>query len=945
MEKPINKPVFSLKWKAGLFFGGLVFIFLSSFPLMVNWNMQQRFELFRLEIQQQYQQQLFGQLKTGSEELQRLAEFILAFSPGAVESDKLSDIKQTLSKHRSELELQWNVTQAWIIDFPTQKLGGWGQPLPNTIKALIPLTIKTETAHSYINCYQGCQQYLLLPILSEAETRHVLILGYNISNTLLAFQSQTGADVAVISNDSDEHALRRKDNQIWGKHINALTSFSDNIDFLQQLAKYYNFDNIDQHGLLVRDKRLPVEFQIIKIDNVDDVMLIIIDDIHHQQQAILDVTYRSIVISLLGVILIGGSIFFFLSAPLRRLSSVSRALPLLGQKQYASARKLINPNPEQKHRRLDELDLLEDSSYALSSQLEGMEQAIKERTDSLNLRTVELRDERDFVKNLIDTAQLMIITLDKQCKIISFNKFSEQMTGCSEQDVVGTPIEPFFKTQQWDNVHAILNDLTHTHLAVSQLETDFIHKNGDVRVISWLHSSLTVADGDAVILSVGLDVTDKKRSEEQMLWMANHDALTELYNRRKFNSDFKKLLNQAQRYKREGMLLFLDLDQFKDINDSCGHNVGDQLLQRVAQSLLAISRSTDIVARLGGDEFAIILPETDLHGAITLCEKITDSLKNIDFSHEQARYTISCSIGITKFPLNNLTVDDLVSNADIAMYQAKSKGKNTWHLFTSDDMARTELKARVKWKQKIVDALNHNRFQLFYQPIMHIQSRTVSHYEALLRMWDDNDQLHLPGLFIQVAEQTGLIHRIDHYVLEQGVAKIAEQNLQHQDISLSLNLSGHAVVDPELQPLLEHLITQYGAQADKLIFELTETAAVADIPQARELMQELIRLGCRFSIDDFGTGFASFRYLRELPVSLVKIDGSFITHITENEDDRLFVQALVTIAKGMGKQTIAEFVENAETLALLETLGVDYAQGYYIGKPQPELLSGPPELD
>jgi diguanylate cyclase (GGDEF)-like protein len=466
-----------------------------------------------------------------------------------------------------------------------------------------------------------------------------------------------------------------------------------------------------------------------------------------------------------------------------------------------------------------------------------------------------------------------------------------------------------------------------------------------MRSISWLHSSLTVPTDNAVILSVGLDITDKKHSEEQMLWMANHDVLTELYNRRKFNYEFERILVHANRYQHEGMLLFLDLDQFKDINDSCGHKIGDQLLRRVSKSLLSITRSTDLVARLGGDEFAIILPESSLDGAVTLCEKITETLDSLDFSHEQVRYTVSCSIGIIKFPLNDLTVDELVSNADLAMYQAKSKGKNTWHLFTFDDMARVQLQARIRWKQKIEDALTHHRFTLFYQPIMEIQSRTVNHYEVLLRMRDENNQIYLPGAFIQVAEQTGLIHRIDHYVLEQGIAKLAELDKQQKDISLSLNLSGHAIVDPDLTPLLKRLLADYGAPPHHLIFELTETAAVADIPQARELMQEMNKQGCRFSIDDFGTGFSSFRYLRELPVDIVKIDGSFITHITENADDRLFVQALVTVAKGMGKKTVAEFVENAQTLAMIQALGVDYAQGYYIGKPQEQLLSGPPKLD
>ncbi|WP_286306130.1 putative bifunctional diguanylate cyclase/phosphodiesterase [Methylophaga marina] len=410
-------------------------------------------------------------------------------------------------------------------------------------------------------------------------------------------------------------------------------------------------------------------------------------------------------------------------------------------------------------------------------------------------------------------------------------------------------------------------------------------------------------------------------------------------------SQFEHILKQATFNDQQGILLVLDLDHFKDINDSCGHNVGDQLLKNVAKALIEISRDNDVLARLGGDEFAIILPETDLNVAIDVCEKISDRLHALHFEFEQVRYSISSSIGIVPFPLNEFSVDRLLSSADLAMYQAKSHGKDTWHLFTFDDMLGKQLQERMRWKQKIEDALSEDRFVLYFQPIMQIQKQTVSHYEVLLRMQDEDGQIHSPAMFIEVAEQSGLIHRIDHYVLEKGIAKLAELEQQEQTITLSLNLSAHAMLDAELIPLLKRLLKHYRAIPEHLLFELTETAAVADINQARQLMREMRDLGCRFSIDDFGSGFASFRYLRELPVDVVKIDGMFITHITENNDDKLFVEALVSVAKGMGKSTVAEFVESAEILAVLAELGVDYAQGYYIGKPQDRLLDSPLQLD
>ncbi|MFT7413810.1 MAG: EAL domain-containing protein (putative c-di-GMP-specific phosphodiesterase class I), partial [Methylophagaceae bacterium] len=344
------------------------------------------------------------------------------------------------------------------------------------------------------------------------------------------------------------------------------------------------------------------------------------------------------------------------------------------------------------------------------------------------------------------------------------------------------------------------------------------------------------------------------------------------------------------------------------------------------------------------DEFAIILPDIDSATAISIAEKIAAELAIMNITFNNIRFKLTCSIGLLEFPLANLSIDELISNADLAMYQAKAIGKNTWHQFHIDDEARSQLETRVLWKQKIVDALENNRFIFYYQPIMNIRKRTVSHYEMLIRMQDADGTIHPPFTFIQVAEDTGLINGIDHLVLQHGIYKQAELDAKGLETSLSINLSGHAVDDKLLFPLVKRLLDDSNVNPESLIFELTETAAVADIIQAKQLMVQLNQLGCRFSLDDFGTGFASFRYMRELPVDIVKIDGSFITNLAENPDDQLFVKALVDVARGMGKKTVAEFVENAETLALLHAFGVDYAQGYYIGKPQPYFLDKPPIL-
>lgn len=928
---------FSLKWKAGLLFGTVLLFFNASVPVMVYWNLQQKFELSRTQIQKQFKQELIGQLQNTSDRLQRLAE--LSF---IAENTNRQSITQALNKSQSKLELDWHTTQAQLFDHNAKRIGGWGQDIPQPIVELITKVLASESAEKIIDCQQGCKQYDLIPVLTDKGATLVLVFSYDMSNALFDFTNRTGADVAIITKQKDQTSIAESTLAPWSMQISVLTSFRKNIAYLHFLTDKYTLNTLIEKDQLVRDKLLPVEFSVIQPEGYSELLFIIIDDISAQQKEIRAIVLRSIMLSLFGILVLGSSLFFLISRPLNRLSIVSEALPLLAKQRYENVRKLLSHNKNKDT--IDELDQLELSTDELTSQLEHLHISVKERSESLHTRSIELKQERDFVKNLIDTAQLIIITIDRNCKITSFNDYAEQVTGYLETDIVNTSFERFFPKLHWPEVQSTLFDLKSNLQSVSQQESEFIHHDGSIHIISWLHSSLTHPTTSSVILSVGLDITDKKRSEQQIIWLAEHDMLTELFNRRKFHDVFEQILEKAQQSEKKGMLLFLDLDQFKDINDSCGHKIGDQVLKAVAHLLPTITRKMDVIARIGGDEFAIILPDVDNIAAIAIAEKIAAELAIMNITFNNIRFKLTCSIGLLEFPLANLSIDELISNTDLAMYQAKAIGKNTWHQFNIDDQTRSRLETRVLWKQKIEDALENNRFIFHYQPIMNIRKRTVSHYEMLIRMQDADGTIHPPHTFIQVAEDTGLINSIDHLVLQHGIYKQAELDASGLETSLSINLSGHAIDDKILFPLFKRLLDESNVNPNHLIFELTETAAVADIIQAKQLMVQLNQLGCRFSLDDFGTGFASFRYMRDLPVDIVKIDGSFITNLAENLDDQLFVKALVDVARGMGKKTIAEFVENAETLALLHAFGVDYAQGYYIGKPQPYFLDKPPIL-
>ncbi len=470
-------------------------------------------------------------------------------------------------------------------------------------------------------------------------------------------------------------------------------------------------------------------------------------------------------------------------------------------------------------------------------------------------------------------------------------------------------------------------------------ESVLVCKDGSNRHIVWFHSHLARKKAhEPAILSVGIDITDRKRAEVRLSWLADHDPLTGLFNRRRFQSDLERILAETKRYDRMGALLFFDLDQFKYINDTRGHHAGDALLKVVAAQLSRLVRSTDFISRLGGDEFALVISESDEKGAIQVAQKVTEYLKDVVVPVADHQYKVSASIGIALFPRDGETVQELLANADLAMYQAKERERGTWHLFSGHEHLKERMHKRVYWKNKIREALDQNRFVVHFQPVQNVATREIYFHEALLRMKGEDGKLILPGAFIPIAEDCGLIHSIDHFVLENVVTRQAQLEKEGYRSTFSINLSGHAFGDRELLPNLKRTIKRTGADPKAFIFEITETAAVSDLVAACKLMNEIRELGCRFALDDFGTGFSSFNYMKQLPVDFVKIGDTFIKELASHTDDQIFVKSLTEVTRGLGKKTVAEGVEDAHTLKLLGEYHVDFAQGFHVGRPSEKII-------
>jgi len=429
------------------------------------------------------------------------------------------------------------------------------------------------------------------------------------------------------------------------------------------------------------------------------------------------------------------------------------------------------------------------------------------------------------------------------------------------------------------------------------------------------------------------DVTRERQTADQLIYLAERDALTGLFNRHRFNEELARMIADAQRHDSRIALLFFDLDDFKYINDTFGHRAGDAMLIRVAGEVAGQVRRNEIFARLGGDEFAILVPEISDEMLRVLAERITRSIAQVRFQYEGQSLRLTSSLGIAVVPDHADNAEDLIARADTAMYQAKEAGKNAWRIYRSDLDTSFQMVKRLSWNDRIQHALENDLLDLVFQGVYSTTDRSLSHFEVLVRMRDKDDPsvLLMPGQFIPMAEKSGKILDIDRWVLQESIKMLGELK---SIPALAVNISGRSFDDPMLPQYIAELLTRYGVAPQRLMVELTETSAVSDLHDAQRFIEALHQTGCGVSLDDFGTGFSSFAYLKHLQVDSVKIDGLFIRNLPQEYDNQLFVKAIVTVARGLHKTTIAECVEDEETLVMLKGFGVDCVQGYYLEKPR-----------
>ncbi len=544
------------------------------------------------------------------------------------------------------------------------------------------------------------------------------------------------------------------------------------------------------------------------------------------------------------------------------------------------------------------------------------------------------RSARDLLSYVVQSTGDAIVTKSHDGTITSWNRGAEQLYGYPADEAIGQQIALIEPGHRAGEQQKLLETLLSGE-SIDNFETEGVRKDGTVITVSLTVSPVTDANGRIVSTAIiARDTTERVRYEERLRHMADHDQLTGLFNRRRFDEQLKRELARAGRYAAHSAVLSIDIDNFKGINDSAGHAAGDAVLVQVARVLRSRFRSSDVVARLGGDEFAVLLSAVGVDDARAAAEDLVAEIRNSPATYGGRPFRISASIGVTAFESDDATAGEVLVNADLAMYAAKTAGRDRVVVYTAPEARKARAMAKLTWSQRIQDALDRDRFVLHLQPILELATGQIKHGELLLRMKGERGKLIAPGAFLPAAERFGLIHAIDRWVVARAIQLMAESMGPMPRVGI--NLSGESVVgDPELLRMIERELERSSLDPSRLIFEVTETAAIANMPEATEFARGLTDLGCSLALDDFGTGFGSFYYLKHLPVSYVKLDGEFIQNLPRSEVDEHMVKAIVGVSQALGIKTVAESVADAETIGLLQKHQVDYAQGYFVGKPVP----------
>ena len=748
---------------------------------------------------------------------------------------------------------------------------------------------------------------------------------------LTAFQDRTEAELttmALMAGNRSTAALTFDDQSMAAENLSVFKQFS----YVRQACIY------DEHGRVfaqltgtgIGDFSCP-DLASITEPRVFNMHMFIVEDIRLDNELLghiyidADLTeaywHKFRYLGLIYLVLFASALLtFILSTPLLRMIALpvkellKTVQKISGEGDYSIRAEKINQ---------DELGVLVDSFNVMISTVEKQQQAL---VGAKNRYLI-----------LYDDNPTMVFNVEPNGIIISVNKFGARQLSQSTTRLHGYSIFDFIHPDDLRLIKALFEQCVEMVNKIHKLEIRMICRDNKVIWVRGTGRVITNENGRMNILLVCEDVTETRVLTEKIAYQACHDALTGLLNRSEFDRQVKLALEAAHHSRTEYALCYLDLDQFKVVNDTCGHLAGDELLRQLSVLLKKQIRHDDLLARLGGDEFGILMKGCLLPQAFKACEKIRNAIQDFNFAWEDRTFTVGVSIGISG--INSISGNSIESlkEADAACYAAKEKGRNRVHVFRPNDEELALRQGEMQWVAKIQEGLVQNRFCLFGQPIVQIaDSNEGLHFETLVRYRDQKGHIIPPGAFLPAAERYNIAATLDRWVIATLFEWLAKRPGFLDDLSLcSVNLSGVSLSDEIMLDYISNEFSRWEIPTHKICFEITETAAIASLSNANRFIKTLKEQGCKFSLDDFGSGLSSFAYLKNLPVDYLKIDGLFVKDILDDQVDLAMVKSINEVGHVMDKKTIAEFVENEQIFNLLKELNVDYAQGYGVGKPLP----------
>jgi diguanylate cyclase (GGDEF)-like protein/PAS domain S-box-containing protein len=567
--------------------------------------------------------------------------------------------------------------------------------------------------------------------------------------------------------------------------------------------------------------------------------------------------------------------------------------------------------------------------------------SLKRQTFEKEIAILSLISSRSRIQAIMDSALDCIISIDADSLVTDVNPAAEKTFGYKRSEMIGHDLASLIiPSELREKHHAGMNRLLSTGKTTilnTRIETMALHAEGYQFPVEL---AITRIDdkGKTYFTAYLRDLTEAHELKKELTFQARHDALTGLMNRRAFEEHVKQIFNESDEGS-EHCLLYLDLDQFKVVNDSSGHVAGDALLQQISQLLQKRKRASDTLTRLGGDEFALLLEGCPLDKAREVATGLIEAIQKYRFYWEDKVFTIGVSIGLVPVQGRFIDFSELLSAADAACYRAKEEGRNRFHVFRHDDTEMSRRRGEMAWVSRIQEALDEDSMILYkqvIQPISEKEDWDKRHCEILIRMKDPDGNVIEPGQFLPAAERYNLMLSVDKWVIDRTFRWLSSQRDMLDEVSFcSINLSAFSITDSSFASYINGKLKDYDLPAEIICFEITETVAISNLVKATRFLDELHRLGCLFALDDFGSGVSSFSYLKNLPVDFLKIDGEFVRDIATNPINLAMVKSINEIGHVMGKKTIAEYVEDRQTVDLLKEIGVDYAQGFIFSRPEP----------